>query len=1130
MQQCTFYATFVGINAYPEGQLSGCIADVLELDLLLREQCAQQKDVTYKPVYFLAPNAADETRLGEYPTKLDYRSPTFNNITKEAFAHFKGAKKGDICLFYYSGHGSQIDAPAVFHHAKPDQQNETIVCVDSRDPAAPDARDIIDKELAYLIWQAFQGKESHNLVIMDCCHSGNNTRSLMKAENDVKFRYIPSSRNKVPFESYIGYGDRAFYTEKDGNASFKIPRYVHLASCRDDEKAQETMTGGLFTVKLMEALRAGGTAKSYRNLVQSLAITVGNRADKQSPVAFSQDDKDLDLQFLSTAIIPYKPTFEVRGGKNWKMSGGAMHSLTAGAMVRVSDGDLTADVALQQVFPTYSILDPTAMGAFDPDTETAKAIVLKVPEPFMKVAVKVKDTKPLKDAYHHPYFTLLFEEDAPGAQYIIQTLEDGQYALFPINGITPLFKREKDPATFLENVNKVGNWLNAVELKNIDTAFTKDDFIFEWEIIEGQADVDDAKGEKKQQVEEISLHYKNKISPAFRLRISISPNAKFTSCFIKALYLDSTYGINADLIRDDNNQLKASGSIPLSYSVGQDTFVTLPVVLDEKYQLYNINEATDLLKIVVSDTKMNLDQYKQDTLELDDPNAAKRSGTRGLDLSRAGKTVEQPRWSVFTFKIKCIGEQKEQTLKPGTVVDFAGFTVEAPAGLSARAYAVTADDQQEAFEEVKTRSADVVPGFKPSANIWGETLTGTPFAHIQALELFPEQAGGTLEIPEGKPLVIRPNAPRTATRSLDDAGMEEIVIPYGYDSNLQMYIPLGYADDKGNIYIEQLPPASAGQIKPDLVNTRSLGSSVKLFFKKIFRPKQVNKLALYALKNKQWVEQKDMSALAAGGKAVLLVHGIIGDTRYMVEVFKEHAAGLDFILSYDYENLATAVSQTAEILHKDLQAAGFGGAGKMPELSIVAHSMGGLVSRWLIEKVPGVNYVKRLILVGSPCGGSEMAKLGVSAFGMLTQALNVTGPIKFAITGLGRLLKHLKLNPGTTLQELSPGSPLLQELSLSNMAGNVEYKLIGGNTDLLKDYNGDDFFLKRIAAALKDKLLYPGLSLALYEKEPNDMAVTLKSMQAIHQLDASAQVQIVASNHLAYFREGESLTKLLKLI
>ncbi|SIN65699.1 caspase family protein [Chitinophaga niabensis] len=1126
MQQCTLYATFVGINAYPEGQLSGCIADVLDLDLLLREQIAQQKEVVYKPQYFLAPNEADKTRLAEYPTQLDYKSPTFANITKEAFRHFKDAKKGDICLFYYSGHGSQIDAPSVFHFSKPDQQNETIVCVDSRDPAEPEARDIIDKELAYLIWQAFDKKESHNLVIMDCCHSGNNTRSLMKTAPEVKFRFIPSSRNKIPFESYIGYGDGAFYTVEDGNAKIKTPRYVHLASCRDDEKAQETMGGGLFTVKLLEALRAGGTAKSYRNLMQSLAITVGNRADKQTPVAFSQEDKDLDQQFLSSSIIPYKPTFEVRGGRSWKMFGGAIHSLTAGTKVRVTDGELTADVALLEVFPTHSILDPTGMRAFDTDTETAKAIVLKVPEPFMKVSVKVKDPKPLKDAYRHPYFTLLFEENAPGAQYIIQTLEDGQYALFAVNGTTPLFKREHDPAEFLENVNKVGNWLNAVELKNIDPAFTKDDFIFEWQVIEGVEDVDAVKEELKPQAEGVTLHYRNGFSPAFRLKISISPKAAFTSCYIKALYLDSTYGINGDLIRDDNNQLEGGNGIFLSYAIGTETFVTLPVILEKKYSLYNINEAIDLLKIVVSDTRMNLDQYNQETLELDDPNG----GTRAIDVTRtrAGKTVEQPRWSIFTFDIKCVGEQKEQILKPGAKVDFAGFTVETPDGISAKAFALTAADQQQAFEEVKTRSADVAPGFKPSANIWGEALTDTPFAHIQALELFPE--GGKLEIQEGKPLIIRPNAPRTATRSLGDDKLEEIIIPYGYDSNLQMYIPLGYADDKGNIFIEQLPPETPGQLRPDAVNTRSLGSSVKLFFKKIFRPKEVNKLVLYALENKAWVEQKNMDKLSSGGKAVLLIHGIIGDTKYMVEVFKEHAAGIDFILTYDYENLSTAVSQTAEILHNKLKAAGFGGAGKMPELSIVAHSMGGLVSRWLIEQVPGVNYVKRLILVGSPCGGSEMAKLGVSAFGLLTQALNVTGPVKYAITGLSYLLKHLKLHPGTTLQELSPGSDLLQKLSLSGMADKVQYHIIGGNTDLLKDYNGDDFFLKRIAASLKDKILYPGLSFALYEKEPNDMAVTLKSMQAIHQLDATAQVQIVASNHLTYFREGESLTKLLKLI
>lgn len=1118
MQQCTFYATFVGINAYPEGQLSGCISDVLDLDLLLREQCAQQKDVTFKPIYFLAPNAADKTRIGEYPTQLDYQAPTFDNITKQAFAHFKDAKKGDICLFYYSGHGSQIDAPEVFHYAKPDQQNETIVCVDSRDPSAPNARDIIDKELAYLIWQAFQGKESHNLVIMDCCHSGNNTRSL-KNDSDVKFRYLSSSRNKVPFESYIGFGDTAFYTVKDGNAAFKIPRYVHLASCRDDEKAQETMNGGLFTVKLMEALRSGGTAKSYRNLVQSLAITVGNRADKQSPVAFSQDDNDLDQQFLSTSIIPYKPTFEVRGGKQWKMFGGTMHSLTTATTVRVTDGDITADVPLQQVFPTYSILDPTAMGAFDPDTESAKAIVLKVPEPLMKIAVAVKDPIPLKDAWHHPYFTLLFDEDPPGAQYIIQTLDDGKYVLFPINGTTPLFKREHDPATFLENVNKVGNWLNAVELKNTDPKYTKDDFIFDWEIIEGEKEVDDAKGEKKQQVEEITLKYKNEISPAFRLRISIKPNDKFNSCYIKALYLDCTYGITTNLIRDDNNQLEAGNGIPLSYTVGQETYVTLPVILDPTFALYNINEATDLIKIVVSDVKMNLDQYKQDTLELDDPTTTKSIGTRSLDLSRAGKTVEQPQWSVFTFKVKCVGPKREQTLKANTPVDFAGFTVEAPKGLSARAYAVTADDQQAAFEEVKTRSADVAPGFKPSANIWGETLMDSPFANIQALELFPEEEGGVLEITA--PLIIRPNKPGTATRSLEDANLEEIIIPYGYDSNLQMYIPLGYADDQGNIFIEKLPPPSAGQLKASVVNTRSLGSSVKLFFKKIFRPKDVNTLAVYPLKDK-----KDLSA---GGKAVLLVHGIIGDTKYMLEVFKEQAKDLDFILTYDYENLSTAVSDTAKTLHEKLQAIGFGKKQGMPELTIVAHSMGGLVSRWLIEKV-GADYVKKLVLVGTPCGGSEMAKMGISAFGLLSQALNVTGPIKYCITGLSYLLKHFKLHPGTTLQELSPGSPLLQELSLSDMAKKVEYKLISGNTDLLKDYNGPDVFLKKIAASLKNKLLYPGLSFAIYEKEPNDMAVTLKSMQSIHQLDAVTQVQVVASNHLAYFEEGESLTQLMKLI
>jgi pimeloyl-ACP methyl ester carboxylesterase len=1084
MQTRTLYATFVGINAYPQGALSGCIKDVLDLDLLLREQCAQQgEDVLhYRPAYFLAPNAADLVRISEYETanqlQLTYKTPTFKLLTEEAFAHFSNAKAGDICLFYYSGHGSQTPAPEGLQ----DKMLETLVCVDSRS----EARDLVDKELGYLLWKAFTGKGVHALVIMDCCHSGNNTRSAM-INNDVRFRFWPSDGNKVPMTSWLGHAE-GFYVLKDGKISINIPPYIHFASCRNDEKAQETMNGGLFTSKLVEVLRAGGTSSSYRQLMQSLSVTVRGRAERQSPVAFSQQDTDLDQQFLSNAVIPYKPSFEVRyhaREKQWRMYGGAMHGILTSAVMRIGK----ADVPVAAVFPAYSLLDGTAMSSFDTAGIKEKAVVLKRGEPAMivRLAENAGGLQQVYDTHHYPYFRI----DNEGALYIVELWGDS-YILRGIDNRMPLFQRERDPATFLENVNKVGNWQAALELKNASPALTADDFVFNWEIA-GEPVV-------KRPGDEVLLSYKNGEHPVFRLNIALNPASRVRSCFVKVLYLGSKYSIDGSLVRNDANELKPGSPVQLTFNYEGETYDTIGVSIDEAYQYYGINEITDFLKIIVSDVEVNLDQYQQEGLLLDVPPEVR---TRDIaPPGKAGKTVDQPNWSVFTFSIRCTGPKKEQVLQAGSPADFAAFTVEAPAGFSARASAVTADEQT---------------GTRSYADIWdGVLAANTPFAQsihpvtdssIRMLELF-QLNDAPLVIPEGKELVIRP---ATASRSLDD----ELVVPYGYDPQLEMYIPLGYADDQGNIHIEQLPPPVSDE------RTRSLGGSIKLLFKKLVRSKEVNRLRIYKRNDQSWEETKTLQ----NGKAVLLIHGITGDTRYMAEAFRNEAGQyIDFLMTYDYENLATPVSKTAEKLHEQLQAAGVQG------LTIVAHSMGGLVARWLAEQVPGTGYIKRLVLVGSPCAGSEMAALSTAAFGMLTQALNLTGPVKYAITGLSWLLKQLKLHPGETLNELKPGSKLLQTLSASKAAPGVEYRILGGDTALLQHYNGDDPFLKRILSIAKDKILYPALTQRIYEKEPNDMAVTLASMRAIPSGNGEIRLNVVASNHLAYFREKESLGQILSLL
>ena len=1180
MENHTMYATFVGINAYPQSPLSGCIKDVLDVDLLLRELSAQQQDsLSYKPLYFLAPNNTDKLRIADYNNSLSidlpFETPSFSNIKDKAFKHLEQAKDGDTCLFYYSGHGSQTDAPEVFWESKPDRQNETIVCVDSRDSSNPESRDLIDKELGYLIYQALKGKNVHCIVIMDCCHSGNNMRAM--EDSGTSYRFVSSSKNNIPLEQYIGYNaPGSFYEVTNGKARIKIARYVHFAAARDSEKAQETKSGGLFTSKLIEVLRSGGTAKSYRELVQSLSISVRNRAEQQNPVAFAKVDEDLDLQFLGKGIVPYKPSFEVRydfGINRWMMYGGAMHGVVptadhARTLVKITG--IANEIDVVEVHADYSLLDETGTASLDTSRDDYKAIIMRLANPVLNIGLSAGVLKEadlfsaLKNAAEketHLFFTIDFDHTKTDHDYLIQGTVENEYVLTRNESRVPLFKREKDAVSFLRNVDSVGKWVSTSELKNTNTSFQKDDFVFTVEKIEGESlnhqNLDTVSGEKitAQPGDEIVLSYKNNLQPAFRFNIALNPKSSLQSCFVNALYLESKFAIKNEFIKDDSNRLVKGGSpIDLNLLINNRFYKTIPLQLDPKYSLYNINEVIAFLKIFVANQPMDLQRFKQPNLELEDkPNVVLRGDDIGL-AREADNLGEQSDWTVFTFKIRLVGSKKAQELEAGKPADFSAFTVDVPKSFKAIAFAATGDDQQRKLNKLNTRGIDVEADqvaaiIMPPVSIWGDALTdNSPFAKglnsasdngIQVLELYPATKGEILVIPEGEELVIKPKNLPVKTRDADEA--EETIIPFGFDEASQLFFPIGYSDEEGNIHINQLPPETAGRIQGDDPPTRSLGGSVKLFFKKLFRKKQLNSLVLYAFgSNGTWEqltdkpeEMKAKLAQKPNGKVLLLTHGLTGDTKHILGCLQEMPelpAQADFIITFDYENLATPMAKTAASLNNNLKTAGFGEP-NMPTVTLIAHSQGGLVARWLVEQEGGSAYIKHLILVAAASGGSELAKLGISVFGMLTHALNVTGPIKYVITGLSFLLKSLELNPGKTLKETNPGSDLLIKLSTSPMSTGVRYSIIGGDTSLLKNgYDGDDYFLKKIAQALVKNVVYPGLTLKLYKDKPNDMAVTLESMRSIPGFDASTQMSIVASNHLAYFREKLCRKELLTFL
>src|SRR5208337_1507608 len=180
----TMYALLVGIDDYPSPipKLRGCANDIDAFGSYLSERVAKDKGVAIK-------------------LKTLKNGKATRQAVVDAFSdHLGKAKKGDVALFYYSGHGSQEQAPEEFWKLEPDHLDETLVLFDSRNKGS---WDLADKEIAKLIGDV-AAKGPHVAVILDCCHSGSGTREIQTV-----VRHAPTNLRRRPIESFLVSVDEA---------------------------------------------------------------------------------------------------------------------------------------------------------------------------------------------------------------------------------------------------------------------------------------------------------------------------------------------------------------------------------------------------------------------------------------------------------------------------------------------------------------------------------------------------------------------------------------------------------------------------------------------------------------------------------------------------------------------------------------------------------------------------------------------------------------------------------------------------------------------------------------------------------------------------------------------------------
>lgn len=242
-------ALLIGINRYqiPGADLRGCVNDVINMRKALM-------------TYF---DFADQDI-----TQLTDFEATQKAIQSGIRALLKGAKKGDVLLLHYSGHGANVPDK---NGDEADNRDE-ILCPTDLNWYKPLTDDWLRATFDKL-------KAGVNLtVIMDCCHSGTNTRQLMPPDAKSIPRYLPNPLDLMAAESGRRLRGQVRATlrsttpaqrKKKDIIDVDIPE-VLITGCRDTQTSADAYMGksynGALTWNLVAAIKAAKGKISYRDL------------------------------------------------------------------------------------------------------------------------------------------------------------------------------------------------------------------------------------------------------------------------------------------------------------------------------------------------------------------------------------------------------------------------------------------------------------------------------------------------------------------------------------------------------------------------------------------------------------------------------------------------------------------------------------------------------------------------------------------------------------------------------------------------------------------------------------------------------------------------------------------------
>ncbi|MEL7360183.1 MAG: hypothetical protein AAFN40_27085 [Cyanobacteria bacterium J06560_6] len=656
--------------------------------------------------------------------------------------------------------------------------------------------------------------------------------------------------------------------------------------------------------------------------------------------------------------------------------------------------------------------------------------------------------------------------------------------------------------------------------------------------------------------EPLQLHYENRdqqwYAPRFKAKLI---NHTHQPLYCTVLDLTEEYSVSAPFFNNGGTWLAPHSEVFVTVAANDQLSEQIATRVPQQLWEAGTSEYRDTLKLIASTTEFDPRELSQDKIG----EAIANSSISELKGNLFGQFVSQT--ASRDVGIPDVGIPKEaQTIAQWMTSHRTITTVRPQPSLqisSQQSLSLNLDHRKQSGKLIAIlphpqlqAKAKLVSDRKATRSLNAPALPSLLNEHTQPLTFTAHRSighsVGALQLDDiHHAAAVTPDYPLTL---IIDAQLApgEAVLPVAHDG--EFYIPLGYGygeDHKTKVVLQQLPQiaSSAG---PDAASTRTISSALQIIFRKVATQTLGESLSqklgisyeypILAAVEKgtekgELVKTTDFETVrdrvANANSIAIYIHGITDSTQTMVPSLQNDCITVantacsvgdvyDLVLTYDYESVNTPIAISALQLKQKLATVGITpGHGKT--VHIVAHSMGGLVSRWLIEKEDGDQIVQHLIMLGTPNAGSPWAVVQAGLFKALGFAINGLSTVAWPLQIINGVLHTLE-KIDIALDEMNPGSAFLTQLAASEPP--IPYSIVAGNTSLIPvDKKAP------LRARLEQRI--DQLAEIPFLKEDNDIAVSVSSIchvpaGPVHR----PQVRIVACDHLAYFVDPAGLAGL----